>query len=155
MVQRRRVDIVCAESSGGTEPTGMSGGIVSLAEGCATETCVVSGSCTDISSSVVIDRLCGIKSGPRRKVASDCGQKDLSVLGYRVLRGSQTVISSSKASSGASVCVVRSRNVLFGKRVTRSWKLMASVSAILHNLSRTRKENAGAVQHTEQEKCPL
>ena len=35
-----------------TEVTGTSDGIVSLAEGCATETCVVSGSCTDISSSV-------------------------------------------------------------------------------------------------------
>ena len=33
---------------------------------------------------------------------------------------------SSQASSGASVCVVRSRDVLCGKRLTRSWKLMAS-----------------------------
>ena len=49
-------------------------------------------------------------------------------------RGSQPVISSSQASSGASVCVVRSRNLLCGKRLTRSWKLMDSVSAMLHNL---------------------
>ena len=56
------------------------------------------------------------------------------MLGSRVLRGSQPVISSSQASSGASVCVVRSRNVLCGKRLTRSWKLMDSVSAMLHNL---------------------
>ena len=38
----RRVDIVCAESSGSTEPTGTSGGIDSLAEGCVKGTCVVS-----------------------------------------------------------------------------------------------------------------
>ena len=87
------------ESSGGTEPTGTSGGIVSLVEGCTAETCVVSGSCTDISSSVLIDRLGGTKSGPRRDVASGCcGQKELPLLGSRVLRGSQPVISSSQAS---------------------------------------------------------
>ena len=51
-----------------------------------------------------------------------------------MLRGFQPVISSSQASSGASVCVVRSRNALCGKRLTRSWKLMASVSVMLHNL---------------------
>ena len=49
-------------------------------------------------------------------------------------RGSQPATSSSRASSGASVCVVRSRNVLCDKRLTRSWKLMASLSAMLHNL---------------------
>ena len=52
-----------------------------------------------------------------------------------MLRASQPVISSSQASSRASVCVVRSRKVLCGKRLTMSWKLKASVSAILHNLS--------------------
>ena len=96
---------------------GTSDGIVSLVEGCAKETCVVSGSCTDSSSSVLIDRLGGIKSGPRRELASDCGQKELLLLGSRVLRGFQLVISSSQASSGTSVCVVRSGNVLHGKRL--------------------------------------
>ena len=134
MNRRRRGRVVGTESSGSTEVTGTSGGIVSLVEGCATEACAVSGSCTDTSSSVLIDRLGGIKSGPRRDVASDCGQKELLLLGSRVLRGFQLVTSSSQASSGASVCVVRSRNVLCGKRLTRSWKLMDSVSAIMHNL---------------------
>ena len=44
----RRVDIVCAESSGGTKPPGTSGGNDSLAEGCVKGTCAVSCSCTDI-----------------------------------------------------------------------------------------------------------
>ena len=71
---------------------------------------------------------------PTRDVASSCcGQKEPPLLGSRVLRGSQPVISSSQASV-ASVCVVRSRNVLCGKRPTKSRKLMASVSTILHNL---------------------
>ena len=48
------------------------------------------GSFTDISSSVLIDRLGGIKSGPRRDVASDCGQKELLLLGSRVFRGFPT-----------------------------------------------------------------
>ena len=43
-------------------------------------------------------------------------------------------ISASQASSGASACVVRSRNVLCGKRMSRSWKLTASVSAILQQV---------------------
>ena len=68
----------------GTEVTGTSDGIVSLAEECATGTCVVSGSCTDIPSSVLTGQLGGIKSGPRRDVA---------LLGFRVLRWSQPVIS--------------------------------------------------------------
>ena len=67
----RRVDMVCTESSGSTEATGTPGGSVSLVEVCATGTCVVSGSCTDISSSVLTGRLDGTKSGPRRDVASD------------------------------------------------------------------------------------
>ena len=44
------------------------------------------------------------------------------------------MISSSQASSGASVCVVRSGKELCGKRLRRSWKLVASVSAIVHNV---------------------
>ena len=121
----RRVDIVCAESSGLTEATG---GIESLAEGCVKGESVVSCSCTDTSSSALTGRLGGTKSSPRRDVASGrCGQKELPLLGYRVLRGSRPVISSSQASSGASVCVMRSRNVQCGKRLTRSWKMMACV----------------------------
>ena len=90
--------------------------------------------CTDISLSAPTNRLGGTKSGPRRDVASSCcGQNELPLLGYRVLRGSQPVISFSQASSGAPVCVVRLRTVLCGKRLTKSWKLMASVSAIMHN----------------------
>ena len=124
--------VVCTESSGSTEATG---GIDSIAEGCVKGACVVSCSCTDISSSALTRRLGGTKSRPTRDVASGrCGQKEPPLLGYRVLRGSQRVISSSQASSGASVCVMRSRNVLCGKRLTRSWKMMASVSATLHNL---------------------
>ena len=74
----RRVDIVCAESSVSIEPTGTPGGIDSLAEGCVKGTCVVSCSCTDISSSALTGRLGGTKSGPRRDVASCCcGQKEL------------------------------------------------------------------------------
>ena len=124
----RRVDIVCIESSGSTEARGTSGGTDSFAERCVKGACVVSCSCTDISSSALTGRLGGTKSGPRRDVASGCGgQKELPPLGYRVLRGSQPVISSSQAPSGVSVCLVRSRNVLCGKRRTRSWKLVASV----------------------------
>ena len=130
----RRMDVVCTESSGSTEVTGTSDGTVSLAEGCVNGTHVVSCSCTGISSSVLTGRL-GTKSGPRRDVASGCcGQREQPLLESRVLRGSLPAISSSQASSGASVCVVKSRNVLCGNRLTRSWKLMASVSAILHNL---------------------
>ena len=74
-------------------------------------------------------------SGPRLDVAPGCcGQKELLLFGSRALRGSNPMISSSQASSGASVCVARSRNVLCGERRTRSWKLMASVSVKLHNL---------------------
>ena len=57
----RRVDIVCTESSGSTEVTGTSDGIVSLAEGCVHGTWFVSCSCTDISSSVLTGRLGGTK----------------------------------------------------------------------------------------------
>ena len=66
----RRVDTVCAEPSGSTESTGTSGGMDSLAEGCVKGTCVVSWSCTDMSSSDLTGRLGGTKSGPRRDVAS-------------------------------------------------------------------------------------
>ena len=112
-----------------TEVTGTSDGIVSLAEGCVNGTRVVSCSCTDISSSALTGRLGGTKTCPRRDVASGCcGQKELVLLGSRVLPGSQPVNSSSPASSGASVYVVRSRNMLCGKRLTRSWILMDSVS---------------------------
>ena len=130
----RRVDIVFTESSGSTEATGTSGGTDSLAEGCVKGACIVSCSCTDISPSALTSQLGGTNSGPRRDVASGrCGQKELPLLGSRVLRGSQPVIFSSQASSGASICVVRSRNMLCGKGLTRSWMLMASVSAILQN----------------------
>ena len=71
MNEMRRMDNVCTESSGSTEVTRTSDGIVSLAEGCVNGTCVVSNSCTDISSSVLTGRLGGTKSGPRRDVASD------------------------------------------------------------------------------------
>ena len=65
------MDVVCTESSGSTEVTGTSDGIVSLAEGCVNGTRVVSCSCTASSSSVLNGRLGGTKSGPRRDVASD------------------------------------------------------------------------------------
>ena len=59
-----------------------------------------SGPCADISSSLLTSRLGGTKSGPRRDVASGCcSQNELPLLGSRVLRGSQPVISSSQASS--------------------------------------------------------
>ena len=104
--------------------TEATGGIDSLAEGCVKGACVVSCSCTDTSSSALTGRLGGSKSGPTRDVASGrCGQKELPLLGYRVLRGFQPVISSSQASSGASVYFVRSRNVLCGKSLTWSWKM--------------------------------
>ena len=68
--------------------------------------CVVSDPYTDISSSTLTSRLGGTKQRPRRDVASGCcGQNEL-----------------------ASDCVERSKNVLCGKRLSRSWKLMASVS---------------------------
>ena len=66
----RRMDVVCTESSSSTEATGTSDGIVSLAEGCVNGTCVVSCSCTDMSTSVLTSRLGGTESGPRRDVAS-------------------------------------------------------------------------------------
>ena len=149
----RSVDIVCIESSGSTEARGTSGGTDSLAQRCVKRACVVSCSCTDISSSALTGRLGGTKSGPRRDVASGCGgQKEIALLGYRVLRGSQPVISSSQAPSGASVCLVRSRNVLCGKRRTRSWKLVASVSAILHNLfSDSERERRCCTAHRTRE----
>ena len=85
-----------------------------------------------LSSSARTGRRGGTMSGPRLDVAPGrCGQKEL--LGSRALRGSNPMISSSQASSGASVCVVRSRNVLCGERRTRSWKLKASVSVMLHS----------------------
>ena len=95
----------------------MSGGAHSLAEGCGKGERDFSDSCTDISSTARTARLGGTTmSGPRRDVApSICGQKELPLLGSRVLRGSQPVIFSSQALSGASICVVRSRSVLCGK----------------------------------------
>ena len=95
----RRVDIVCAEFSGSTEPTGTSGGIGSVPQDVG-RTRVVSGLCTNMSSSALTGRLGGTKSGPRRDVASGCGgQNELLLLGSRVSHGSQPVISSAQASS--------------------------------------------------------
>ena len=62
------------------------------------------------------------------------------------------MISSSQASSGTSVCVVRSRCVLYGKRLTRSLKLMDSVSAMLHNLfSDSERERRCCTAHRTRE----
>ena len=47
---------------------------------------------------------------------------------------------------------VRSRNVLCGKRLTRSWKLMASVSAMLHSLfSDSERERRCCTAHRTRE----
>ena len=130
----RRVDIACTESQRSTEATGTSGGIDSLAEGRVHGACVVSYSCTGISSALR-GRLGGTKSVPRREVAfCRCAQKELHTARISCASWVPTVICSSQALSAASVCVVRLRNVLCGKLLTRSWKLMASVSAILQNL---------------------
>ena len=54
------MDVVCTEASGSTEVTGTSDGIVSLSEGCVDGTCVVSCSCTDISSLVLTGQVPGV-----------------------------------------------------------------------------------------------
>ena len=82
-------------------------------------------------------------------------RKNLLLLGSRVLRGSQPVISSSQASSGASVCVVRSRNCAV--RQTSDKVLESDGFCVIRCctiFSPTRKGNAGAAQHIEQEKYP-
>ena len=121
----RRVGVVCVEFSGSTESTGTSGGADSLAEECGKGRRVVSGLCTDFHHHA--GRLGGTKSGPRRDSASRCGgQNELPMLGSRALRGSQPVISSSQASSGASVCVVRSRAAVWqtSKKVLEAQSLL-------------------------------
>ena len=59
------------------------------------------------------------------------------------------MLSSSQGSPGASVGVVRSRNVLRGKRLTRSWKLMAPASAMLHNLFSERERRCCTAHRTK------
>ena len=98
---------------------------------CVKGTCVVSGPCTDISSA---HRSTWHQVKSQTVMHHVVVARTIPLLGSRVLRGSQPVISSSQASSGTSVCVVTSRNVLCNKRLTKSWKMMTAASAMLHNL---------------------
>ena len=72
-----------------------------------------------------------------------------------MLRGSQLVISCSQASSGASVCVVRSRNGLW----QTSDKVLETDGFCVGDAAQSflglGKGNADAVQHIKQEKYPL
>ena len=117
------MDVVCTESSGSTEVTRTSDGIVSLAEGCVNGTCVVSCLALTLHHPVLTGR--SQRWGGTRLMQV---QKEQLLLGSRVHRGSQPVISSSQASSGDCYCC--------GKRLTRSWKLSCTI------FSRTRKGNA-------------
>ena len=149
----RRMEVVCTEFSGSTEATGTSDEIVSLTEGCATETVSYRFLALTFHHQISLVDLVASNRVPEVMLhQSECGQQELLLLGSRVLRGSQPVISSSQASSGASVCVVRSRNVLCGKRLTMSRKLMASVSAMLHNLfSDSERERRRRTAHRTRE----
>ena len=122
-------------------------------QGCGMGDRDVSVSCIDVSSSARAGWFGGTMSGPIRGLASCCcGQNVLPLFGFRVLRGSQSVISASEASWGITVCIVRSRIVLCVANVKQglgsSWLLCLRCCTIF---SRTRNGNASAVLHSEQE----